>query len=78
MLTCEPLIAVLVVSREPSHELLCLSFITSFDLGQEIVGVVTAQGRRESSLMKDLNAPTLPGAVRESQITCVSIRMLHC
>ncbi len=78
MLTCETLITALVVSREPGHELLCLRFITSIDLGQEVVGVVTTQCGRESSLMKDLNATSFPRAVRETQVACVALRMFHC
>jgi hypothetical protein len=68
MFTGLALIPVLVVAREPSHELLCFvgGFITDFL--PEVVGVAAAQRGCKATVMKDLDLTALTNAEGEAEI----------
>jgi hypothetical protein len=69
VLTGKAFVPVLVVAREPSHELLSVVFCTRPDLSQEVFRVVSAQCRCEATAVMNLQVLVLLQPVREAEIT---------
>ena len=63
-----PFVPTLVVSGEPSHELLCIRVITFISLGKKVVRPATSKCCCKPAVMVNMNITVLADVIGEAQI----------